>query len=294
VLTTARDRERKEKCFDAIYGELGEASIQQYLSDGFDFHQVKSSSLKPYFSFTSHVAVYEACPRQYKFYTELQFPQVRVGATLFGQLVHSTIEDVHKAVLRGEASEVTPENVSGWFDANYDSLSKAQHSYLSQPPLEAARRQVLLYVERQQGAWDRIREAEVSVNLVKPDYVIEGKVDLIRGEGDAVELVDFKAEKKPDLFNDRERIDNYRRQLQLYAYLVEQSTGHHISKMHLYYTGEESGVPTITFSRDRKSIEATVAEFDSTVRRIMRRDFEHCAKRTKQCENCDFRYYCGN
>lgn len=294
VLATARDRDRKEKCFDAIYEELPEANLQQYLLSGFDFHRVKSSALKPSFSFTSHVAVYEACPRQYKFYNELEFPQVRVGATLFGQLVHSTIEDVHKAVLRGEADEVTPDNVSAWFDANYDSLSKSQHSYLSQPPLEAARRQVLLYVERQQGTWDRIREAEVSVNLVKPDYVIAGKVDLIRGEGDTVELVDFKAEKKPDLFNDRERIDNYRRQLQLYAYLVEQSTGHRISKMHLYYTGEESGVPTITFSRDRQSIDATVAEFDRTVRKIMQGDFEHCAKKTKQCENCDFRYYCGN
>ena len=36
-----------------------------------------------------------------------------------------------------------------------------------------------------------------------------------------------------------------------------------------------------------------VAEFDNTVRQIMRRDFEHCAKRAKQCENCDFRYRCA-
>ena len=38
------------------------------------------------------------------------------------------------------------------------------------------------------GDWSQIQQAEVDVSLVKPDYIIEGKVDLIRGEGDTVEL----------------------------------------------------------------------------------------------------------
>lgn len=294
LLTSSTDKESQGKCFDGPYEELLEANLGDYLGGTFDFHEVKDSSLKPSFSFTSHVSVYESCPRQYKFYRELEFPQVRVGATLFGQLVHSTIEDVHKAALRGESDSITLENVRTWFDANYESLSKAQHSYLAQPPLDAALRQVLLYVERQGGSWDRIREAEVSVNLVKPDYIIEGTVDLITGEDGAIDLVDFKAERKPDLFRDKERIDRYRRQLLLYAHLVEQKTGQPIARMHLYYTGEESGIPTITFSRDSRSIDETVQDFDSTVHKIMCKDFEHGAVRTKQCENCDFRYYCGN
>ena len=294
ILTSSSDKETQGKCFDAPYEELQEARLNDYLSDAYDFHLVKDSSLKPSFSFTSHVAVYESCPRQYKFYRELEFPQVRVGATLFGQLVHSTIEDVHKAALRGESDEITTENVTAWFNANYDSLSKAQHSYLAKPPLDAALRQVLSYVEKRQWSWDKIRDAEVSVNLVKPDYIIEGTVDLIAGDGDTIDLVDFKAEKKPDIFGDRERIDRYHRQLLLYAHLVEQKTGHPINKMHLYYTGEESGVPVITFSRDSSSIDQTIKDFDRTVRKIMCKDFEHGAVRTKQCENCDFRYYCGN
>ena len=52
------------------------------------------------------------------------------------------------------------------------------------------------------------------MRLVKPDYFIEGKIDLIKGEADIVELVDFKSEKKPDIFKDAERIEHYRRQLQ--------------------------------------------------------------------------------
>ena len=46
--------------------------------------------------------------------------------------------------------------------------------------------------------WDTIKDAEVDVSLVKPDYIIEGKIDLIKGAGNTVELVDFKSEKKAD------------------------------------------------------------------------------------------------
>ena len=74
--------------------------------------------------------------------------------------------------------------------------------------------------------------------LVKPDYIIEGKVDLIRGEGDTVEIVDFKSQRKPDMVKDREQLEQYRRQLHIYAHLVEERTGQKVSKMHIYYTGE--------------------------------------------------------
>lgn len=64
---------------------------------------------------------------------------------------------------------------------------------------------MLRYAERQHGDWSAIQQAEVDVSLVKPDYIIEGKVDLIRGEGDTVEIVDFKAERKPDMEKMRDR-----------------------------------------------------------------------------------------
>ena len=230
---------------------------------------------------------------QYKLYKELQFTPVRVSALLFGMLVHQTIEDIHKAALRHEESTITDDNITRWFDANYTSLSKSERSYLAEPQRRAALNQVLRYAERQADSWDTIREAEVDISLVKPDYIIEGKIDLIKGEGDTVELVDFKSEKKPDLFRDKERIDRYQRQLQVYAHLVEERTGHKVSKMHLYYTGEDSGVPTISFPYQKAAIDATIQEFDDTVHKIMRKEFSQTAQSPKTCQECDFRYYCG-
>lgn len=293
ILTCNEDRRTPSMYFREVYSELIDMESDEFDINVFTFSTVKDVNLKDTFSFTSHISVYETCAVQYKLYKELNFTPVRVSALLFGMLVHQTIEDIHKAVLRHEEGMITDDNIIRWFDANYTSLSKSERSYLAEPQRRAALNQVLRYAERQASSWDAIREAEVDISLVKPDYIIEGKIDLIKGEGDTVELVDFKSEKKPDIFKDRERIDRYQRQLQVYAHLVEERTGHKVSKMHLYYTGEDTGVPTISFPYQKSAVEATIQEFDDTVHKIMRKEFSQTAQSPKACSECDFRFYCG-
>ena len=192
---------------------------------------------------------------------------------------------------------ITQDSITSWFDANYDSLSKAEHTYLAQPQLKAALKSILRYAEKHREKWEAVIEAEVNVSLVKEDYIIDGKIDLIKSPeaGDSrnmVEIIDFKSEKKPDLAREAEKIDRYKKQLQVYAYLVEQNTGKKVNKLHLYYTGEEDGVPTISFDPLKTEIKETIADFDRTVRKIQNRNFEHKSKSGKVCENCDFRFYC--
>lgn len=258
----------------------------------FNFHCVRNVDLKRTFSFTSHIAVYENCPRQYKFFKELNFLPVRSGSMLFGTLVHETIEDIHKAALKNEFSTINEQNIKKWFQVNYDNLTKVEHYYLAPLQKEAALKQVLRYADRQKNHWNEIKEAEVDVSLVKPLYIIEGKIDLIKGKNDTVEIVDFKSSKKPNDINNSVEIERYRRQLHVYAYLVEQRTKHKVSKMNLYYTGEEDGVPIISFPYTKTAIKGTMASFDDTVSRIMNNDFKKCAKNKKLCENCDFRHFC--
>lgn len=294
VLTCNENKRTPSKYFRDVYQELPSANNEAFQLAEFDFKPIKDVNIKPTFSFTSHIMVYEACALQYKFYKELEFMPVRANAMLFGRLVHETIEDIHRAALRNEEQKITPENIASWFETNYASLSRTEHSYLAVPQREAALKQVLRYAERQRENWRLIQQAEVDVSLVQQDYIVEGKIDLIKGAGDTVEIVDFKSEKKPDMESERARLEQYRRQLHIYAYLVEKRTGKKVSKMHLYYTGEENGVPTITFPYTKSAIEGTMAAFDDTVRRIMQNDFRKCANNAKICENCDFRYYCRN
>ena len=292
VLTCNEDKRTPSMYFSDIYNELPNIESKDFEISEFDIKTVKDVNLKDTFSFTSDITVYETCSIQYKFYKELEFMPVRVNARLFGRLVHQTIEDIHRAAIRNESQLITTDNITHWFDLNYTSLTKAEHTYLAGPQRNAALKQILRYADRQSGQWAMIKKSEVDVSLVKSDYIIDGKIDLIKGEGDTVELVDFKAEKKPDIFKDADRLERYRRQLHVYAHLVEERTGQKVSKMNLYYTGEESGVPTITYPYTKTAIDETVTLFDETVHKIMRKEFSQRSESPKTCDECDFRFYC--
>ncbi|MCF0153970.1 ATP-dependent DNA helicase [Megasphaera sp.] len=294
ILTCNEDQRTPSNYFKDIYSALQSVESQVFDVNEFSFESIKNVNIKNSYSFTSNITVYESCARQYKFYKELQFMPIRANAIIFGTLVHETIEDIHKAALRHEEQTITKDNIKRWFNLNYISLTKSEHTYLAGPQRDVALKQVLRYVERQNGDWSKVQQAEVEVSLVKSDYIIDGKIDLVSGKGDTVEIVDFKSEHKPDMDKMRDRLEQYRRQLNIYAYLVEQRTGKKVSKMNLYYTAEENGVPTITYPYQKTAIEGTIAAFDDTVHKIMSKDFHKCTDNPKICKNCDFRYYCMN
>ncbi len=281
------------KYFESIYNELPD-----YWDTDIDYslikcEPVKDVNIKQSYSFTSHIAVYENCSLQYKFFKDLGFIPVREGATMFGTLVHATIEDIHKAAMRGESSTITTDNIQSWFTENYETISKKEHAYLSQSVRNAALGQVLRYVDRQSSHWDRIKDAEVEVSHVEQDYILSGKVDLIEGEAGTLEIVDFKAEKKPDMIKDADRIQRYKRQLQIYAYIIEQRTGLPVSKLHLYYTGDtDSGVPTITFKNEPTKVQETIDGFTEVVHKIQCRDYSTRSTSQTMCNNCDLRFFC--
>ena len=220
------------------------------------------------------------------------FAPIRRNPILFGTLVHQTIEDIHKAVLRGEGHIITEAQISDWFSANYAHLSHQERLHLSAGGQKAALEHVLNYARRERGTWDRLRETEVAVSLVKDAYLLKGHVDLVRGEDGTVEIVDFKSEKKPDLVSELDKVDRYRRQLEVYAHIIEGRTGQKISKMHLYYTGEDNSNPYISFDKDRHSIDQTMEAFDEIVGRIENKDFQLAARPQQLCRNCDMKAYC--
>lgn len=259
-----------------------------------DLALVKDLTLKKEYAFTSHLTLFENCAEQYRFYKELGFAPVRTSPVLFGALVHQTIEDIHSKALKGEEHLITEENITTWFDTNYTYLTKRERVYLAPYIKDIALANVLRYFHRHEHDWSKIREAEVDVSLVKEDYIIKGTIDLIRGDGDTVEILDFKSEKKLDVNSpsDRVKLDHYRRQLEVYAYLVEQRIGLQVSKLHLYYTNEDSGSPYISFSKDGQSIDSTITNFENVIHRIETKDFKISQRPVKLCTACDMRFYC--
>lgn len=280
------------KYFTSIYNGITDwRDIRDELAN-IQVEEVKEVNIKEEYSFTSHITLYENCAQQYRFFRELGFAPVRKNAMIFGSIVHQTIEDVHKAVLTGKKNLVHTDQISQWFEMNYSNLTQKERVYLSPVAKNIALNHILRYVKREGKDWSRLKEAEVDISLVKEGYILKGSVDLIRGENDTVEIIDFKSEKKPDLHNERHKIEHYKRQLEVYAHLVEERTGHKVSKTHLYYTGEEAGTPYVSFDHNRSAIENTIKGFDQVVERIKKHDYNIKERPAKLCKECDMRFYC--
>ena len=90
-----------------------------------------------------------------------------------------------------------------------------------------------------------------------------------------------------------ESAERYKRQLEVYAHLVEEKTGKQVSRMHLYYTGEEESEPTVTFEKSKESIDTTIKSFDEVVSKIQNHDYSKESNNQKTCRECDMRYYCN-
>ncbi len=147
VLTCNEDAKTPSKYFREVYDDLPSIETEAFNIEEFNLHKIKDVDIKETYSFTSHINVFENCAKQYKFFKELEFSPSRVGGMMFGTLVHTTIEDVHKAALRGEEDLITKDNIEGWFNANYSALVKSEHRYLAEPQKQAALGQVLHYVQ---------------------------------------------------------------------------------------------------------------------------------------------------
>jgi len=302
VLTGAENRDGKglsrspSLYFTALYDKLPDWREAGLGADALKLETVKPPAIKHEYSFTSHILLYENCPLQYKFFRELEFSPVRTNSILFGTLVHQTIEDAHRTVLAGKPEEVTAERIAAWLGINYASLSKATRTYLAPAVLHAVEQHVNRYVQHAARDWSSIQEAEVSVSLLKPTYILKGTIDLIRGKDGSVEIIDFKTEKKPDVneAEGRERLERYKRQLEIYAHIVEERHGRTVSRMHLFYTGAENESPYISFDFEKRKIDKTVATIGKIVEKIEAKDFDHrhIKKTEKLCNNCDVKPYC--
>lgn len=275
-------------------------ALPAYNAKEADYHHltcrpVGRNVFKPRFAFTSQIALYEECPMKYLWHCVYRFAGTQGSHAMYGELVHETIEDIHRAVLRGEADRATPSVIYGWMMANYISLSDKENSWLPEVKLKQAFSEIRGYVEFRKENWDDALAAECPLELVKDEYILNGTIDLLSGNGDKVRVIDFKTGKKPPM--DSPLMEKYLSQLEVYAYLVETKLGRSVERLVLYFTSDAED-PCIVFPMSKERVEKRMKEFDATARRILARDFARRCEMKKNelptaCRFCDFRKYCG-
>ena len=151
------------------------------------------------------------------------------------------------------------------------------------------------YVHFRGNDWSGIAMAEAEVNLVRDKYILEGKIDLVTLRDGEVEIIDFKSGTKPNMniSSDRERLEDCRRQVNVYAYLAVHALGLNVARMKLYYTGEDGSTPEIVYPYDENIAEEVVKGFDDVVDKIDAIDFERRTDDIDACGECALKYWCG-
>lgn len=248
---------------------------------------------KKSYSLTSHINVYETCPKQYLFYKEYQFTPSRAGTILFGSLVHQTIEDIHRCSLEGKVERIDTPKIEQWFEQNYHTLLTSGMRPLGKTQKEVALKQVLNYFRQNYDYLNKIIETEVDVSAEKDEYILTSKIDLLLGEDEKLELLDFKTQPKPDVNNPV--IDRYCKQLCLYAYILKQRYKKNSERLFIYWTSEEKRKNALMeFQYDEAKVEEAGGHFDEVVAKIRAKKFDvKVMPEAKTCKECDFRFYCS-
>lgn len=283
--------EENSRYFDQYLNQL--PNVKNFTEPGINFCPVKPVHYKHIYSFTSHISVYDGCPTQYKFYKVYGFAQHKMFHTSVGSLVHATLEDMNDFAIADRLTEINEDRIREWFALNYQSMQEQTGYHLTDTQQKQALEQAIRYYHHQKSVLGQVWKAEEEINLVLPDYILQGVIDLVNGRSDTVEIVDYKTGPKPDVRDDPHRVDHYRKQLEIYAYLIEERFHKKVSRMHLYYTNAEKEDPIITFEYRDENIRHTIDEVERTVKAIEDRNFEGSVQNNYACTYCDMRYVCG-
>lgn len=278
------------RCFSGILASIPECDSPPVLR----LKQVSDRKLTRSYAFTVDVNNYDMCQTRYCLERRIGFQEVPSVAMSFGILVHSTLEDINKAVLCDGPGAVTEDLIRSSAERNFKTIRDADHVPLSGRSMGSAVMQATAYAEGMKGRWQDLYASELAATTtIHGEYLIEGKADMVLKCDGGYEIVDFKTGAKPDPVGDSFTYESVREQLRVYAYLLRERYGLDVRRLTAYYTGEEAGRNRIEFSCTPEDVAETISKFDSIVRRIGNGEFGGRSKVEKYCKTCQFRYYCG-
>jgi len=290
---TTNQHKKPNSLFTSIWQDLPQCSSTYSILLNIKGFPTKSWAIaKRRYSYTGHIQIYETCPRQYQFFREYKFIPSRAANTFFGHLVHQTIEMIHRIVIDGQFAILTESKLRELFERTYFFLSRTNMPSIDANEKEKAFIQVMNYFLQNQSEMQRVIKTEEKISVVKDGYILTGKIDLLMQVNGGLEILDFKTSKRPD--SDSELVENYERQLYMYAHALEQRDGIRPERLLLYWTEEPSKEDALmVFPYRPKIVEKVVFQFDAVVNKINVKDFCVAVPPGREvCKACDIRNLC--
>lgn len=272
--------------FKRVYEELKDVADSSFEFQKLSFENVKKINIKEIFAFTSHINLYELCPRLYKFQKKFGFVAEKNKGMVFGILIHETLEDINRIIY--SEKDLDNKTIKNLFDVNYKNLYKKYKINFSEEILEKGLKTLYGYYENEFEIYNFIKDIEIKLSFVKEDYILEGIADLVIEKNEKLQIVDFKTGKRG------KNEERYINQLEIYAYLLNEKYGREIEKGILYYIGEkeESKIVEVKFTEER--LKEAVKNFDDIAKKIISDNYESGFKNDEPCSSCSFKEYCFN
>ena len=265
------------------------AYIREELRMGLHFDARKRIPLKSRFSFTTHIRMYETCPRRYQYFRAFNFAPSRSGDFFLGQLVHQTIENIHRTARDGHYETLNEETIRRMFEKVAVCLEQKYHRFEDDGTKDKALGQVMNYFRQNRREIRNVKDAEVTLSVEKDRYILTGKVDLLVRINEKLHLFDFKTEHRPA--DTAEHLAFYERQLRTYAHVI----GQHQElpeRLFIYWTGETQKEDAVMEIRYRpEDAERAGQYFDETVAQIANQQFP-ATPGPHICTSCDLRNLC--
>lgn len=271
--------------FKRVYEDLKDIRSRDFELQKLHFEKVKAINIKDIFAFTSHIRIYNICPKLYKLQKKYEFVLPMKKGMIFGTLVHETLEDINRKIFRKE--NISEDIIKEIFIENYKNIYKKYKINIDREVLISGEKSIEEYVKNYPEITENIKDIEVKLSFIKEKYILEGIIDLILEKDGVLEIVDFKTGKRGA------EEEGYISQLEIYAYLLKEKYGREVRSGKLYYLGEnkEKRITEIYFTKERLS--QAVKNFDETAEKIINKNFEcRFNEKSGKCNSCYLKNYC--
>lgn len=271
--------------FKRVYEDLKDIRSRDFELHKLHFEKIKETNIKDIFAFTSHIRIYNICPKLYKMQKKYEFVLPMKKGMIFGTLVHETLEDINRKIFRKE--NISENTIKEIFIENYKNIYKKYKINIDREVLILGEKSIEEYVKNYPEITENIKDVEVKLSFIKEKYILEGIIDLILEKDSVLEIVDFKTGKRGA------EEEGYINQLEIYAYLLKKKYGKEVRKGKLYYLGEnkENRITEVYFTKERLS--QAVKDFDETAEKIINKDFEcRFNEKSGKCNSCYLKNYC--
>ena len=283
ILTSIENRsgrnELPSRVFRSVYESIPYVDDDKFHLEKIKLDPLKKNKITEILSYTGHVLLYEFCPLKYRFIKEFNFKTLNNPNTFYGIFLHKVIEKVHKDYL---VNLFDINNLKTYIDEIGYSLEKNLRTKFDDEIKEKIYSEIFRYLAI--NSLNNILSSEFKTYSVENNYIITGTVDLIKNIDTGIEIIDFKTGQFKE-----ENIFIYKRQLEIYAYLLRKKYPLKDITAYLYYIEEDN--PKIKIELQNDNIEKSIQRFDYIAQKILNKDFL-ARKYDNKCDSCEFKWFC--